>query len=63
MKKLTKLFSILLAIAVLLVSFPVQTEAATVKLNKTKGPGNDKVCQKFYRLRKLTSGCLGLEEG
>lgn len=36
MKKLTKLVSIILAVMVLFVSFPIQTEAATVKLNKTK---------------------------
>ena len=36
MKKITKLFSVLLAVAVLLVSLPIQAEAATVKLNKTK---------------------------
>lgn len=36
MKKLTKLFGIFLVVAVLFVFFPVPTEAATVKLNKTK---------------------------
>jgi len=36
MKKAAKLLSIILAVVVLFVSFPIQTEAATVKLNKTK---------------------------
>lgn len=36
MKKLTRVFAVLLAVMVMFTAFPVQTEAATVKLNKKK---------------------------